>query len=173
MGLFRADHRELGVGETNLDTRRAMSRCSRVGSCTLPSLAVAVAEVQNGEASRVERLQFGRSWRVCTARERQRDSTACHKATANRPVQAYFGNSTRAKKGRSMEVRISSRPRREQQVKNIARPVPRSEAHASPFQHGTGAGSAELLPASFARRFSDRHSHNPSHRTCCNRSGTR
>jgi hypothetical protein len=58
-----------------------MSRCSRVGSCTLPSLAVAVAEVQNGEASRVERLQFGRLWRVCTARERQRDSTACHKAS--------------------------------------------------------------------------------------------
>ena len=45
--------------------------------------------------------------------------------------------------------------RGEQQVKNIARPVAQSEAHASPFHHGTGAGRAELLPASLARRFSD------------------
>ena len=27
MGLFRADHRELGVRETNLDTRRAIELC--------------------------------------------------------------------------------------------------------------------------------------------------
>jgi hypothetical protein len=47
------------------------------GDVRCAALAVAVA---NGEASRVERLQFGRLWRVCTARERQRDSTACHKA---------------------------------------------------------------------------------------------